>query len=189
MVYSKPLNILVVLALFLFDKGFTQSASWYLLKATEDTLPTGIATVDSNSPYITADDGSSLDPYVSCYSASLDGAQTWSLTTDTSSLITPSEYAFGFWVSFEKTISDKIFQFGSDTGAHYIVSSTKDGTLKVSYFSDATTTNTKSIAGRLIFIISHRLLVNLSQSYLHFVISSLKSKRSFSKIISLSWVP
>ncbi|CAG9336357.1 unnamed protein product [Blepharisma stoltei] len=48
---------------------------------------------------------------------------------------------------------------------------------------------TKSITGRLIFILSPCHLVTLAQCYLLFVTSSLKSERHFTKIISLSWAP
>ncbi|CAG9336314.1 unnamed protein product [Blepharisma stoltei] len=142
MVFYKPLNILVVLVLLSFAKGLTLLGDWTLTKLSADTLPTGIANAQNGGiPAINADTAISIDPNVGCSSISLN-SEVWSLTADaSSSLITLTEYAFGFWVNFESTISNKVFQFGSDSGAHYIVSSTVDGTLKVSFFSDATTTD------------------------------------------------
>ncbi|CAG9336350.1 unnamed protein product [Blepharisma stoltei] len=145
MVYSKPLKFLVVLILLSFAKGFALSGDWSLTKATGDPTANGFSNaVNSGIPFIDTDSHvpTNLDSNVGCSSTSLDGSQTWSFTASASDLFTdPTEYAFGFWVNFEKTTSDKVFQFGSDFSQHYIVSSTKDGTLKLSFFSDTTTTD------------------------------------------------
>jgi len=96
-------------------------------------------------PYITTDDPSLVNSIAGCNSIKLAGGQTWILNTDASSLISGlTEYSFGFWVNFQSTISAKVFQFEDDAGSYYIVSSTKDGALKVSFYSDATTTSSSN---------------------------------------------
>ncbi|CAG9336324.1 unnamed protein product [Blepharisma stoltei] len=136
MLYSEPLNILIVLAFLSLAQGIDLSGDWKLTKLTAETLSLGFAEAQSgNSPYIAPDIYVNIDAYVSCSSISLAGGQAWSLTADATSILSStSEYAFGFWVNFESTISNKVFQFGS-FGAHYFVSSTTDGTLKVSFIS------------------------------------------------------
>eukprot|EP00358_Blepharisma_japonicum_P002740 CAMPEP_0202954160 /NCGR_PEP_ID=MMETSP1395-20130829/50598_1 /ASSEMBLY_ACC=CAM_ASM_000871 /TAXON_ID=5961 /ORGANISM="Blepharisma japonicum, Strain Stock R1072" /LENGTH=495 /DNA_ID=CAMNT_0049669535 /DNA_START=539 /DNA_END=2026 /DNA_ORIENTATION=- len=104
---------------------------------TADSLPSGFRNNirADGSPYITPDTTVNIDSLVSCTSTSL-SSQTWSLTGDITQLIgMGTEFIFGFWVNFQSTISTKVFQFEDDAGSYYIVSSTKDGALKVSFQS------------------------------------------------------
>jgi len=104
---------------------------------TADSLPSGFRNNirADGSPYITPDTTVNIDSLVSCTSTSL-SSQTWSLTGDITQLIgMGTEFIFGFWVNFQSTISAKVFQFEDDAGSYYIVSSTKDGALKVSFQS------------------------------------------------------
>mmetsp|Transcript_15717 Transcript_15717/g.15690 ORF Transcript_15717/g.15690 Transcript_15717/m.15690 type:complete len:125 (-) Transcript_15717:151-525(-) len=113
---------------------------------TADSLPSGFRNNirADGSPYITPDTTVNIDSLVSCTSTSL-SSQTWSLTGDITQLIgMGTEFIFGFWVNFHSTISDNVFQFGIDSGPKYVVSSTKDGTLKASFYSDATTTSSSN---------------------------------------------
>ncbi|CAG9336310.1 unnamed protein product [Blepharisma stoltei] len=141
MVYSKPLNTLVVLALLSFANGFDFLGDWSLTKSTGDIISRFINSQSGSDPYLSADSNIDLSSYVSCSSMSLSGDQTWSLTTDGSSLVNPTGHAVGFWVNFESTISTKVFQFGISGGPHYIVSSTENGILKASFVSASETTD------------------------------------------------
>ncbi|CAG9331085.1 unnamed protein product [Blepharisma stoltei] len=138
MVYSKPLIILVLVVLLSFVQGWSVG-DWILRKPTGVTLSNGIINqLNSGTPALSPDESVDINQYLSCFSLSKNG-ESWSLTADASNLISGSEYAFGFWVNFESTISPKVFQFGANTGPRFIVSSTENGTLKVSFFSSTTT--------------------------------------------------
>ncbi|CAG9336353.1 unnamed protein product [Blepharisma stoltei] len=139
MVYSKPLNTLVVLTLLSFAKGFTLLGDWTLRRLTADTI-TGIANHENggNPPITTIGSSIDLGSVTGCSSISLSGGQTWSLTADASNLIGVSESTFGFWVNFESTISERVFEFGPNDDGYYVVSSPiKDGNLEV-FFVDST---------------------------------------------------